>query len=509
MKKLAALFLSLALLIGCIGSAEVGTVNLDVTYMGQDLAHVMLMAGVDDDYCGVITVLANIMGQAFGGTVQAGSNALTVSDGIEAYTVTADALSEALATVVTGLIPAGVAASLAQINPEDLDTLQFVAMSEINRIAQIAMEQNIVSIDEDGDLMIYADADTVLYIAEEYLEQVAEGETNLSALVTTTLWTALGLPSYAMIQQYAAAIEEQLSGIYASDLGIDASVWVKVESEGSVNVNIDAKYNDNGIELYVFYDGEKFDIDVEMIANGETVAEYEYNYAPDRIYCEMEQGELERSLYATISDGVIYIDIENEDGDFTSELDLNFNLSSYELYGFISVNDNVNDEEVDFSGELQMEENAIKYVIDFDYDEDTHTAVIGAELAGTAYNGFLQLDNDVYTLSVNMADYTVTALVNGMTVATMGLYAIDENNVQIYVDVNGARYTATVTYADVENGAGYTLSLGAEMGGQTAEIAAVNVAVSSSSDTLPHTEGVLLSAEQISSLLISLIAAAM
>jgi len=246
MKKLIALVLAAVMLFSCAAMAQTATVTINVNGMGETMADVTVTVGNDEDGCTQSFVAGNVGATILNAFAQVYSEGITFSvNGDEPKTITFETIA-ALAQEISGVTVPAVQTEednifMQYVSSEafmtDVQIVSGVLVNEVNKLAQAAAENGIVTMDEAGNLTIMADVNTLLALVKTYVTALAADTTVIPTLATTTLWSLLGL-SEGGAEEMAiiSALVAQLDAIDVS--GITAALILNVSAEGAVTVNL-------------------------------------------------------------------------------------------------------------------------------------------------------------------------------------------------------------------------------------------------------------------------------
>lgn len=487
MKKLVAVILSVMLLIGCVGSAETRYLGVNVTYLDQNLFSAMLNEGTDEDGCETVSVSANLLGQAISAFIQASGAQITVGSGEMAYTVTADALSAALTSVIAQLVPAQIIAYVTGgAFSQDMQVISYVAMSEANRLMGIAAQAGFVTMSAEGDMVIAVDADMLIDLAAEYLTQVSADERVLSYLTSTTIWGLAGLPEATVLSQFAAMLGEQLAAMDADMLGIAAEVQITVNASGSLQLEAEGWLGGNGFTVDAAYDESGISAELSAMVNGE---EYSFDFSFDGtdLYEGYSIPGIVWSESLSFSDGVYSamvsesIVLDGMEIAINEDLSLDLNDLSFEMYAVLSneVNAEVNQITVSYTGELtEMTENGFVYEIEISISDIQDVKLIIAFEGTEAVITVLDGEGESFG------------------VITAGVRMKNENTMKLYAIVNGIEYALTITASD----SGIQFSLDSDYNGNTVNIGTAIISAGVSDETFSHISGYAISTEELTQL---------
>lgn len=461
MKKFVALMLSLMLLIGCIGSAETMTVSYDLTVMGQPVGSEVVTVGYDEDGCTVAAATANVMGQVATVLAQIAPDLseVTVAVNDEGYTISAAAVMQALEMVSAAL---QAQSNVPSISEQDMQIIMAVAMNEVNRFAMTAMQLGVVTISENGDLTIYAEAGDLLNLLVTYLSSLAQDADVFAALASTDIWAAYQLPDAATVQQMVAAYAEEGAQINPDDVQF-SKIYLSVAAAGQVGFELAVK-DTIAISLGVTRDSFTLSVDKSDYYDTVSVA---YTAAPNHMSYSYSDYRSSVAYSYDINGTVIDVAYNTETRYSKSGFTASFDIATLALTGTIDNGSYV----IDVTGALDMDEDTIAYVINMTDGKETHSIMAGVQVVDATYSAFIAIDDMVYSVSADIANHVIALFQNEIELCEAGLYMADENTVCAYVAFNGMTYSISLT--NTANGC--VLSVDAVMGEQTANIATLEL----------------------------------
>lgn len=541
MKKLLALALCLVLALTCIGTAEssVPALNYQVSaklnVMGQQLLDAILGIGTDEDgnYAadfkladGTIDAFARIAKDC--SAVTAGANGI-------AFTITKAAVTEALQALFASAADSAEQAGLPVTEliayvqngayMDDFYTAQAILNNELNRLMQCAYANGIIVIDEAGNMTITATADTVVKTAAMYLQQLSADDATFTALTAMNLWGILQLPDAATCKALVAALVQELSAVDTTAanacfylyIGADGQIeGTFVADESSITVS-----NANNALVITMTDGDDFTYYWAKEGNQVTMVEKVEGMTVTAIVTYAEDGITEdivvtndadntviMSEYVVINDAGLTMSIEMSEDNTVLDLAIDFTTYSFVITG-------CDDETVvTMTGAPEAVENGFAYTINAKFNDETEVLTFGYRINEDNSVTLYATDNGI-TYYVT-AGYSMTEAgglegwidVNGMYGITAGYAAEQDGTIVLYVSVNGQMYYVTISTGYEENGSititGKAFSSIEGMEGDT-ELGSLIVNILPTVQPLAHKDGVVLTAEDLLTLVNSIL----
>ena len=155
----------------------------------------------------------------------------------------------------------------------DLNTLSLLLEREANRFAQVAAEQGVIVISENGDITITVTVESLARLLVAYAESFASDEAAQPWVSGLEIWTALNVPAeqvQAVIAQLPAAITEIASQLTAS--GLEGEFTLHILASGSADLLLTAKDAVNSLKIAAEMTAEGlFGVSADVYAEEETL----------------------------------------------------------------------------------------------------------------------------------------------------------------------------------------------------------------------------------------------
>lgn len=235
------MLLALIMLLGMGASAETHKITLDVNGPDGLKLDGILTAGYDEDGCEQYSIENSMIGKWL--LQSDGADLVFGGDQMGYYTVSAEALSKAVITVVSaiasqqlgeefGILMNYIASPSYQM---DLNAIVTILAGEVNRIASLAQQMGLVVIHQNGDIAISANIEKVYALIAAYLESLAQDTSALNAFANLEIFKALGVPMAETADQLPAVLTDaadQLKAAYAQ---------VKDQMDGGCEIYVSAE----------------------------------------------------------------------------------------------------------------------------------------------------------------------------------------------------------------------------------------------------------------------------
>lgn len=546
MKKLIAVVLTLVLALSCMGLGETTApqplsykISAQLNAMGQELISLLLNAGADEDGCYGADISAAQAGMPLmdGFARIAGDlSKFSAGSGDTAFTLTPQVIAEAAKTLASALLSSAeeggipVTALVEYFKngdyQGDLEIVEAVLESEINRVMQCAFAFGIIAIDEAGNVTIQATADALVKAAAMYLQALSADDTIFAAVTSMKLWSILQLPDAATCKAVVAALAQELSAIDAS--AVNAYLYVYVGADGRIEATVICEElsatfsNGTGAIVVTLSFGDEYTYYFTYDENGITIVE-KMNGMTSTCYATISENGItedvimirdeDQAVMATAKGAmsasgiVITADVSEEFFGMKVTEDITVDFTTFSFVISMTAGEDV----VSLTGAPAMTETGLAYNIVATMNGEIETLTIGLNMnEDGSYTAYATLDGVTYYVTFGYGS-TETGLeayvdVNGMYIITAGYGILEDETLMVYVDVNGQSYFVTVAVGYEEDGSiTVTAKLFSATEAGNMELGSLIVNVLPSMEPLAHKEGIALTADDIVSLVEGLI----
>ena len=514
MKKILALVLCLAMLVGCVSAMADETVNVHFTETsyGRLLSDLMLKLGYDEDDCAVIDLSGIVDGEvAFFLQLDDEGEAITFSIDGQTLTITAETLGQVLGELAAvwleeqGVDMNELAAALQVIEnylenglESDLAIAEGALAEAANGLAMLAYQYGILNLSEQGDVTIAATDDTLIAFAGDFLTALASG-TVVDTLATTQLWGLLELSRDGSAEKAALAqAGAQLKAMADNETEMQFELDIKAEGYGTfyfVNSEVAIEGGFNGENVHA------------SITDGETTVNFTIAYTGFGF--EIVDGE-DRMLFDLVyADNVILNTVDAYIDGESITMEYNADLTAYTVKSVVTLNGEpvyVYDLYVQ-NGVLYIEVHATEaynYMFAdgesvftdayFCFDTETlqlDATILNGETEMLTVNGAFA-DNGVYTLTMNAMGETVTIELFAET---------DAEGYTVYnarlLSEEGQDVTLKLKYLESDNG--FSVVLGEYFANIALEEIRMDLFLTD--EVFSHVNGYMLSAQELEMLL--------
>ena len=344
------MLLALVMLLGMAATAETEKITFEVNGPNGRLVDGILSVGFDEDGCEQYSLESSMLGKWL--LQSDGVNLVFGGDQMGGYLeISADDLSQALNNVMNAI-------SMQDMTEEDIALMNYMnspayqadveaatllLAGELNRIASIAQEMGLVTIYENGDLVINVERSNLLQMAAAYLNALASDEAVLSDFAGLEIFKVYGLDMASSMDSFVSEIKnvareiEQMRLSDAAALDGYFKLSVSAETGAAIGEYYMADLSEGvpteEMKMAFTYDGVNLKMDVHQKMTSvvtsvtATNGDYDITYNPEEetidYSCEIGENGLAAKLAIAgdfmNGEGNIVIDANGIDGKWNFE----------------------------------------------------------------------------------------------------------------------------------------------------------------------------------------------
>ena len=243
MKKLITWLVLTALLLSCTGMAEVANgivLDLKLAYLGEQLADLTALLGVDSDDRFNAALEGTIDGDEGGISLQIGQESLTLSlgNGQYCYSVAYETLLPLIADAMDGAFDAEQLTGLLTYTgyESDLSLLEYILSGELSRLGSFILGAGILTQKDEGGILFKADFEQLRELFAAYLSDLSNDTSVLSAFTSLGIWQLFGAELAPEQLQYG--LSSCVQALAAVTAPTDLSLELETDAEGMVSARI-------------------------------------------------------------------------------------------------------------------------------------------------------------------------------------------------------------------------------------------------------------------------------